>query len=1137
MSAAPSPRRGLPLPSAVTHPVDGAAAAPAEEGGRGVAAVTSQSRQASRITTYVFRKPPVGSSHRRTTTTTSTSATRPLPSQRNEDADDGDANTHARSSDTGCFARPSAATFPWSSRSAPSQPKAEVVTALINSGANSTAEGAAFVDLSATPEKQRRRPGMGSSKDEESEHLSQPPPPKFSSQYVDPAADNGAAGAQAGDSSLVFALSEDNELKVLASRVGPPAPSAPSGVRSLPVSHASTATQAANQRRVAAAAELPISMANAGNASGASQLQTHTPSVHRVTRDGDKEVENSRGPTYAAKPLVQAAHPALSTQQHLQPQPQHVSSVGTSSGSASTSPQPQPPVSSKTTRTSTGAAPLYRSNAHELPSPPALHVCPGGIPGTSVMLQPSVVTSSSTSSHNARWTSSGIPSVSLCATSAPPPPPPTTVSTAAAAAAPLQQQRAAGSGAVAGQLTGHSSRSNVSSAAPEGSGSVKSCHRKTLSSTDARSQHSGTPPPAVTAPQPIDKNFTAAQLETVRKEVQQELYLNYSAVPIPADMINLGDTDERRRRLEQRQKQIVYGKETEGYAKYTCVVPRPCDREYHNPLHALTPRPEYDCSKRQFDRVLNAWRRQLHQWDDCDLDHPEAKFLPSGKATLLDLALAEAPVSTTHTPTHAAEAEPPPPPQPSGGVMHSIANVAAMAHVRDKAATGPGGGVGARHEDDDDEDGAVSHTRSPVFTGNTPTSGLYSSGLSMHLNSGRASAITAAACTPSRPQMSEGAEGPQVDDSFFLHMNSGSSRIASPFHPTYSGTGHVANANSSGAGNAYYYSNYNSGPAGPTNGRASTSSCYQQFMRNNSYVHHSSSTPGGNHATHTGLTPAHRPPSCSSAPHHITAIFGSEYELMTPSGPGSPSGMPHNPRSGGSPYRLGEPWMSSRRSPTYVVATAAAAAAQQNMGHATSHNSNNGSVVHNGSVTMSTPVNSVMPSNITAVNSAGTMVLTTGARGESPPQTTELALIPSTSQSSGGGFAQSPYGFRVHSPVQPQQQQQSSSQPAAAAAGTACATPLTRSQSRPGMITTASPMLSSPSRSPIGLPQQQQQQRVTIATTMAAATRSRRGSGIGVAPTTWTPPNPQAQVRPSPNTPQLHLSAGSTSTKRSEAQE
>ncbi|KPA79691.1 hypothetical protein ABB37_05463 [Leptomonas pyrrhocoris] len=578
-------------------------------------------------------------------------------------------------------------------------------------------------------------------------------------------------------------------------------------------------------------------------------------------------------------------------------------------------------------------------------------------------------------------------------------------------------------------------------------------------------------------------------------------------------MINRGDTDERRRRLEQRQKQIAYGKETEGYAKYTCLVPRPCDREYHNPLHALTPRPEYDCSKRQFDRVLNAWRRQLHQWDDCDLDNLDEKFLSSGKATLMDFGLAAAPASTTHTPTTDDK-----PPQQPTGVMHSIANVAAMAHDHDGARDG---GVEGGQRDDEEDGGGASHTRSPVFTGNTPTSALYSSGLSMHLNSGRASAMTAAACTPSRPQMSEGAEGPQVDDSFFLHMNSGNSRIASPYHPTYSGTGHVANS-------SYYY-NYNSGGggaggggAGAGNGRSSTNAYYQQFMRSNSYAHHNGGTPGSNYAMHIGLTPAHRPPSRNSVPHHITAIFNSEYELMAPSGPGSPSGMPHNPRSGGSPYRLGEPWMPNRRSPTYAMSSAAQCAGHRGTGSPANHNHSNTTPTASTSTTAAPP-------NITTANSAGTIVMT-GTRGESPPQTTELALIPSTSQSSSGGFAQSPYGFRVHSPVQPQQQQPQTSQPVA------YATPLTRPQSRPGLTAIQSQLSTSPSRSPIGLPPQQRE-RVAIAITMAAAARSRRGSGLVAAPTTWTPPNPQAQVRPSPHTPQLHLAVTPLSTKRPEAQD
>jgi hypothetical protein len=1150
MSYAPSPDNSLPQPSAIcNHPANGDVADPLAASESTSVSAALQSHPTVQTTTNAFHKGGSRESAQRQTKTTTTSASAPATDsaarssyhQRSVDARHHKLNANHCSTEESRFARPVAEMFPWSSRAAPPQQQSGASVAVganvdgqlmtrpmcsaddsARSSSNGGMDAPALANLSATPDKQRRGSEVGTMNDNQTEYSfnnNSTRQQQRPSQYLDPTAENGIT-AQPGDSSLVFALSEDSELKVLASCVGPPPPTAAASTRGAQptvlnrTAHqaAAAATHSSAPSHHAGAVDLPLAAACPGivggfhgNSSNAgtgtsnvlnrtapvlNQLQPHTPSIHRGARESDGALEEGSSSSCpgAAKPSVQVARTS-----------QYPSSAGPSSGCASVPPPPslaqqsqqhqQQPFPAKTSRASSGA-PLYRAHPHELPSPPALHMYPGVVPVTGVVPLTTIAVNSISNSNNTRWVSSGIPSVSLYS-------PATTVTATAVAAA---------AAAAAANRAGNSTHSNVSSTAPEGSGAARSQPNKPIA-PDARSLHSNTPPPPSTFhAQPIDKNFTPADLETVMKAVQQELYLNYTAVPIPADMMNLGETDERRRRLEQRRKQIVYGKETEGYAKYTTLVRRPCDREYHNPLHALTPRPEYDCSKRQFDRVLNTWRRQLHQWDDCDIDNPDPKFLPCGTATLGDLALVQAPAARTPTPTTMPDGKPPlqQQQQQQAGVMHSIANVAAMAHRHNGAGDDNNGG-GQGGDVDEDNDGAP-HARSPVFTGTTPTSALYSSGLSVHINSGRASAIAATACTPSRPQLSEGGEGPQVDDSFFLHMNSGSSRIASPFHPTYSGTGHVANGNSSGTSNCSY--NYYGNGGAAVNGRSSANSYYQQLMRSTTCA-----------TAHTGLTPAHRPPSRSNVAHHITAIFGSEYELMTPSGLGSPSGMPHNPRNGGSPYRLSEPWMPNRHSPTYVMSSSVAQGPGHNMGTPSTSTATN---INNNNLSP--------PACITAANSAGTMVMT-GTRGESPPQTTELALIPSTLQSSSGGFAQSPYGFRVHSPVQLQQQ-------AAQAGCCVTTTPLTRSQSRPGTTAAAaSQTTSSPSRSPICLPPQLQRERVAITTTMAAVARSRQSSGLGMAPTTWTPPNPQAQVRPSPQAPQLHLTATPPSTTEPETQE
>ncbi|CBH09843.1 hypothetical protein, conserved [Trypanosoma brucei gambiense DAL972] len=119
----------------------------------------------------------------------------------------------------------------------------------------------------------------------------------------------------------------------------------------------------------------------------------------------------------------------------------------------------------------------------------------------------------------------------------------------------------------------------------------------------------------------------------------EEKHLNYSGVELdPADL-NRGDTTERARRLQQRLRQVQYGKETAGYENYIRAVPSRCDREFRNPMHPMTPRPEYDCSKRTFDRYLNVWRRQLHLWDDYDADNLAPQYTRIGIPTLGRLGL------------------------------------------------------------------------------------------------------------------------------------------------------------------------------------------------------------------------------------------------------------------------------------------------------------------------------------------------------------------------------------------------------------------------------------------------------------------------------------------------------------------
>jgi len=67
-------------------------------------------------------------------------------------------------------------------------------------------------------------------------------------------------------------------------------------------------------------------------------------------------------------------------------------------------------------------------------------------------------------------------------------------------------------------------------------------------------------------------------------------------------------------RLEQRQKQIDFGYNSEGYKNYRAKVKKE-DRIPKDMHHPVTPRKTQKCSKRSWDGQVRKWRRQLHLWD------------------------------------------------------------------------------------------------------------------------------------------------------------------------------------------------------------------------------------------------------------------------------------------------------------------------------------------------------------------------------------------------------------------------------------------------------------------------------------------------------------------------------------------
>ena len=100
-------------------------------------------------------------------------------------------------------------------------------------------------------------------------------------------------------------------------------------------------------------------------------------------------------------------------------------------------------------------------------------------------------------------------------------------------------------------------------------------------------------------------------------------------------------------KLEQRQKQIDFGKNTLGYERYARDVRR-TERKHSDPW---TPDIREPDSKRQFDGKMKEWRRRLHRWEE---DHPE----PATTAAPAPVQPAAAATSSVASSSSAAAPEP-----------------------------------------------------------------------------------------------------------------------------------------------------------------------------------------------------------------------------------------------------------------------------------------------------------------------------------------------------------------------------------------------------------------------------------------------------------------------------------------------
>lgn len=69
--------------------------------------------------------------------------------------------------------------------------------------------------------------------------------------------------------------------------------------------------------------------------------------------------------------------------------------------------------------------------------------------------------------------------------------------------------------------------------------------------------------------------------------------------------------ESKKRRTEQRLKQIEFGKNTIGYKNFCKLVPKNIQKKI-----LPVPNAYVNYTKRQFDGLMRKWRKELHAWDD-----------------------------------------------------------------------------------------------------------------------------------------------------------------------------------------------------------------------------------------------------------------------------------------------------------------------------------------------------------------------------------------------------------------------------------------------------------------------------------------------------------------------------------------
>ena len=92
-----------------------------------------------------------------------------------------------------------------------------------------------------------------------------------------------------------------------------------------------------------------------------------------------------------------------------------------------------------------------------------------------------------------------------------------------------------------------------------------------------------------------------------------------TTVPMEAEVPKLDPNNpEHARRIRQRRRQVLFGKNTAGYEEYVKKVPRH-KRKFKSLEHPQTPDHLADMPTKRWQGQLNAWRRSLHKFDPPDL--------------------------------------------------------------------------------------------------------------------------------------------------------------------------------------------------------------------------------------------------------------------------------------------------------------------------------------------------------------------------------------------------------------------------------------------------------------------------------------------------------------------------------------